>query len=243
MQDVESTGIGSHGASIIISGDHLLIRAALRLLVESEPGLTVAGDCESRPEALSAALATEADLILLDFDLCDRLEGVPEQIEALLRAANGTPVLILTATDDCQAAHAALEHGAIGFVMKDRPPEVLYRAIRAGIAGEAWLERSSFAAVFRSVPVIALGHGNGNGDGKGDGARRQLTRRELEIVDLVVLGISNKAVAERLFIAESTVRHHLTTIFEKLKVANRFELMRRVFRGPRLVQRAAAVVY
>jgi len=237
MQDVESTAIGSHGASIIISGDHLLIRAALRLLVESEPGLTVIRDCECRPEALSAALTTEADLILLDFNLCDRLEGVPEQLEALLRAANGTPVLILTAMDDGQAAHAALEHGAIGFVMKDRPPEVLYRAIRAGIAGEAWLERSSFTAAFRSVPVIALGDGNGNG------SKPLLTRRELEIVDLVVLGISNKAVADRLFIAESTVRHHLTTIFEKLKVTNRFELMRRAFSGPRPPQRVATTVY
>lgn len=216
-----------------------MIRAALRLLVESEPGLTVVCDCESRPEALSAALATQADLILLDFNLCDRQDGVPEQIAALLRAAKATPVLILTATDDCQAAHAAFEHGAIGFVMKDRPPEVLYRAIRAGMAGEAWLERSSFAAVFGSVPVIALGDENGHGNG----AEHQLTRRELEIVDLVVLGMPNKAVAKQLFIAETTVRHHLTSIFEKLEVTNRFELMRRVFSGPRLLQRAAAAVY
>jgi DNA-binding NarL/FixJ family response regulator len=122
--------------------------------------------------------------------------------------------------------------------MKDRLPEVPYRAIRAGIAGEAWLERSSFAAVFRSVPAVALGDENGNGD-----FAEQLTRREQEIVDLVVLGMQNKAVAKRLFIAETTVRHHLTSIFEKLAVTNRFELMRRVFSGPRLLQRAAAAVY
>jgi len=243
MQEVESTVPVSHGARIIISSDHGMIRAALRLLVESEPGLTVVRDCESRPEALSAALAAEADLILLDFNLCDRQDGVPEQIAALLHAAKGTPVLILTATDDCQAAHAALEHGAIGFVMKDRPPEVLYRAIRAGMAGEAWLERSSFAAVFRSVRVSALDDENGHGNGHGNGAEHQLTRRELEIVDLVVLGMPNKAVAKQLFIAETTVRHHLTSIFEKLEVTNRFELMRRVFSGPRLLQRAAAAVY
>ena len=137
-------------ARIVISSDQEMIRSALRGLLESQ-GVAVVAECANRPEALSATLLAKPHLILLDFDLCTRCTGVSERIGALLHAACGTPVLILTARDDCQAALAALEHGAVGFVMKSRSPETLHRAIRAGIAGETWLERSTMAAVFRSA--------------------------------------------------------------------------------------------
>jgi DNA-binding NarL/FixJ family response regulator len=232
--ETQASGTQPDAARIVIGGDQALIRAALRLLVESEPGLTVVRECENRPEALAAASGATADLILLDFDLCCKSEGHLEQIGPLLRAANGTPVLILTAANDYRAAHVAFEHGAVGFVMKDRPPEVLYRAIRAATAGEAWLERSAFVAVFRSASQEI-------NNGSGDGGEPQLTRREREIIDLVLLGMQNKAIADRLFIAETTVRHHLTSIFDKLNVGNRFELMRRVFNGlPDLREEAVA---
>ncbi len=217
-------------ARIVISSDQEMIRSALRGLLESQ-GVAVVAECDNRPEALSATLLVKPHLILLDFDLCTRCSGVPERIGALLHAAGGTPVLILTARDDCHAALAALEHGAVGFVMKSRSPETLHRAIRAGIAGETWLERSTMAAVFRSASPAAPGDGNGNQDGSASdhGSEPQLTRREREIVELVLLGMQNKAIAERLFISATTVRHHLTTIFDKLEVSNRLELMRKLF--------------
>lgn len=208
-------------ASILISGDRGIVRAAIRRLVESEEGMTVR-ECDNRPEALAAALRHEPDLILLDLDLGTGCVGVLERIAVLLQAANGTPVLILTASDECHAVKFALERGAIGFVLKDRTPEVLHRAIRECLAGETWIERSTMAAVIRS----SADAGPGN-----DLGAMQLTSREREIIDLVVLGLHNKIIAERLCISDTTVRHHLTSIFGKLDVSNRLELMRFVFDG------------
>lgn len=205
-------------ARIAISGDQPIIRAGIRRLVESRVGITVVRECDNCPEALTEALRAEPDLILLDLDLNTRCSGVLERIGALLHAANDTPVLILTASDECRAVQFALEHGAVGFVMKDRPPDVLYRAISACLAGETWIERATMAALFRLSAADAPPRGNGS--------EPQLTRRESEIVGLLVLGLQNRVIAERLFISETTVRHHLTSIFGKLDVSNRLELMR-----------------
>ena len=209
-------------ARIVISGDYAVIRAAIRRLVESEVGVTVTRECENRPEALTEALRTEPHLILLDQDLSTRCSGVLERIGALLHAANSTPVLILTATDECHAVQFALENGAIGFVLKDRSPDNLHRAIRAGLAGEMWIEQSTMAAVFRASSGPKPNH---RFDPK------SLTPREREVIAMLALGLQNKAIADRLFISETTVRHHLTSIFDKLDVSNRLELMRQVFDG------------
>jgi DNA-binding NarL/FixJ family response regulator len=212
-------GSNPEPARIVISGDQAVMRAAICRLVESDASFAVVRDCDNSPEALTEALAARPDLILMDLDLNTRCSGALERIGVLLRATAGTPVLILTATDDCQATQFALHHGAIGFVLKHRSPEALPRAIRAGLAGEMWLEQSTMAVLFRDAPAS-----NGN-----DGSK--LTPREREIIDLVVLGLQNKVIAKRLCISSTTVRHHLTSIFEKLDVSNRMELMRFMFEG------------
>ena len=216
---------GRRTARIVVSGDHWLMRAAVRRLVECEEGLTVVRECDNRPESLAEAQRESPDLILLDIDLSTRCNGVLERVGALLSAAGTIPVLILTAADECNVVQFALEHGAIGFVTKDRSPEVLHRAIRAGLAGEAWLERSTMATVFRAAA-----------EGEDDSAVRQFTAREREIIALVTLGLHNKAIAERLCISHTTVRHHLTSIFLKFDVANRLELMRLMFAGDASLQ-------
>ena len=206
-------------ARIVISGDQPVIRAAICRLVESAPGLAVVHECGNSPEALSQALAARPDLILMDLDLNARRSGALKRIGALLQAIAGTPVLILTATDDSQATQFALHNGAIGFVLKHRSPEALQSAIRAALAGEMWLEQSTMAALFRAEPASNGNHGS------------KLTPREREIIELVVLGLQNKVIANRLCISSTTVRHHLTSIFEKLDVSNRLELMRCMFEG------------
>jgi len=211
---------GRSAARIVISGDQAVMRAAIRRLVESDAGFAVVRECNNCPEALAEALGARPDLFLMDLDLNTRCSGALERIGALLRATFGTPVLILTATDDCQATQFALKHGAIGFVLKHRSPEALPLAIRAGLAGEMWLEQSTMAMLFRAAPTA-----NGNGGSK------LLTPREHEIIALVVLGLQNKVIAQRLCISDTTVRHHLTSIFEKLAVSNRLELMRFMFDG------------
>jgi len=208
-------------ARIAIGGDQGLMRAAVRGLVERDPGLTVVFECESRADALAEALHETPGLFLVDLDLDTRCNVALERVGALLDVTAGTPMLFLTGSAESRAVQFALERGAAGFVMKDRAPEVLYRAIRAALAGETWIERSTMTSVLRASTAAAEKEHVSGAD--------QLTAREREIIGLVAEGLHNKAIAQRLHISDTTVRHHLTSVFDKLGVANRLELMTYVF--------------
>jgi len=196
-----------------MSGDYPLTRSALGLLL-SNGGLTIAAECSNQPDALRRALAGGIDLVVMDLDLdATRLTRM-EKLVQLLGAANGCPVLLVTRSEDPHTIVTALRKGAAGVVRASNPPDILLRAARAVLAGGAWFERSTFTSVFRAVPV------------REDSVVERLTRREMQIVELVSQGLQNKKIAERLSITDTTVRHHLTSIFEKLSVTNRMELMR-----------------
>lgn len=202
-------------ARILLTGDQALIRAALRLLISAD-GMSIAGECSNDPDAIRAAMQG-VDLVVMDLDLDTHGSTRPENLGPLLGAAKGCPVLIVTRGGDGRGITAALQHGALGVVLKSHPADVLMRAIRAVLAGEVWLERSMVTRFFRAErtpmrdPHIVP---------------ERLTRRESQVVELVSLGLPNKKIAERLSITENTVRHHLTSIFDKLAVTNRHELMR-----------------
>ncbi|MBV9493703.1 MAG: response regulator transcription factor [Acidobacteria bacterium] len=147
----------------------------------------------------------------MDLDLDTTRLTRMERLDLLLAAASPCPVLIVTSNEDPSALGVAMRQGAAGVVLKNRPADVFLRAIRAVLAGGAWMERSAVASMF---PIEAPDR------------REALTRREREIVQLVSEGLQNKVIAERLSITHTTVRHHLTSIFDKLSVTNRLELMR-----------------
>jgi DNA-binding NarL/FixJ family response regulator len=158
----------------------------------------------------------------LDLDPYCTPAASPQRLPQLIRAAKGCPVLIVTAKEDPQTIVCALQHGVLGIVVKTRNAEVLLRAIRGVAAGEAWIEPAIVAHLVQKQAAqdtecpVQVG---------------KLTRRESEIVELVSLGLQNKKIAERLCISETTVRHHLTSIYDKLSVTNRLELMHQTFRG------------
>lgn len=184
-----------------------MIRTALGLLV-SGGGFVVVEECFNQPEALRRRV-NAADVVVLELDLDAGRLARMEKLERLLAAANGCPVLIVTRSDHPKVIVEAMRRGAAGVVLESRPADVLLRAIRVVVAGGTWVERSVAASVF---------------DPRDDTGR--LTPREQEIVELVTQGLQNKKIAERLSITHTTVRHHLTSIFEKLSVTNRLELMR-----------------
>ena len=198
---------------VLLSGDRLLIRTALNALLSSMSEMTVVGECPNTPDALATAVSgARPSVIVMDYEFDGR---APDELAALLRAANGCPVLIVTAREDAQGISSAIRNGALGVVLKYRPAEVLLRAITAVAAGQTWLERSMVANLFQPPRADRT-----------SAPRDKLTRREAEIVELIRLGLQNKKIAERLCISETTVRHHLTSIYGKLAVANRLELMR-----------------
>jgi len=199
----------SASSRVLVSGDQSLVRTALGCVV-TNGGLTVADECLLQPEALRR-LAPGADIVVMDLDLDTTRLTRMERLDLLLAAASPCPVLIVTSNEDPSALGVAMRQGAAGVVLKNRPADVFLRAIRAVLAGGAWMERSAVASMF---PIEAPDR------------REALTRREREIVQLVSEGLQNKVIAERLSITHTTVRHHLTSIFDKLSVTNRLELMR-----------------
>jgi DNA-binding NarL/FixJ family response regulator len=153
-------------------------------------------------------------MVVVDIDR-DGVLLSAEAIAALFAQVRPRPVLVLTAHDDQLWLSTILGQGALGIVLKHRSADVLLRGIRAVLAGEAWIEPSMLSLMFgaakppRDAQLLDT-----------------LTPREREVVALVSLGLKNKTIAERLFISETTVRHHLTSIFSKLSVTSRLELMR-----------------
>jgi DNA-binding NarL/FixJ family response regulator len=204
--------------------DHVVLRSGLRLLIDSHPGLRVIGEAGSRTDALEVAEREQPDIILLDLDLpgTDGYELLPD----LLQAARQARVLILTGVTDLEAHIRALRLGAIGVVLKEKAPEVLIKAIRGVYAGEIWLDPAAVARL--------LGQGSPSGAApKPDREAAKiatLTEREREIIALIGEGLKNKQIASRLFISEGTVRNYLTTIFSKLEVTDRFELILYAYR-------------
>ena len=202
---------------VLLVDDHGVVRTGVRLIIEGSPGLKMAGEAADRDEALALAASQQPDVILLDLDLGD--ESGLAIISELIAAASVARVIILTGIRDPEVHRKAVMLGAMGVVSKEKAAEVLIKAIERVHAGEAWLDPAIVAGVLNTV----------SGKTKQDDREAQkissLTNREREVVEQIGLGLKNKEIAERLFISETTVRHHLTSIFDKLEVSDRVELL------------------
>jgi two-component system, NarL family, nitrate/nitrite response regulator NarL len=210
----------SRGIRVIIIDDHQIVREGLRLLIHSQPGLKVVGDAGNCKDALAVAAREQPEVILLDLDL--GTESGTEIIPKLLATAKTARVLALTGLRDPEVHRQAILHGAVGVVQKEKASEVLLKAIQKIHSGEIWYDRSKLG----SVLADALRVGTEGRDAESAAEHGPaLTQRETEIVALVSQGLQNKQIAERLFISHITVRHHLTSIFEKVGVSSRLELI------------------
>jgi len=211
------TNCPSEQLRILLIEDQLVVRAGLRLLIESQPGMQVVALAANREEALKCAACESPDLILLDLKLGEEsgLAFLPE-----LRAA--TPkarVLVLTSSKDVDVHRQAVRLGAAGIVLKDQEPELLIKAIRKVHAGEVWLDRTTTGNLFHEMT-------QNSGDLDPEQSKIQsLTDREFQVIKLIAEGLKNKEIAKRLFISETTVTHHLSSIFSKLEVSDRLELV------------------
>jgi two-component system nitrate/nitrite response regulator NarL len=209
---------------ILLIDDHAVMRRGLRLLIEDQPGLKVVGEASGRTDALELAEREQPDIILLDLSL-PGTDGI-DLIPLLHAAAKEARILVLTGVLDSEAHRRAMLLGAVGVVLKEKAPDVLIKAIGKVHAGEVWLDRTMVANVFneRSRSQEASRH---NPEATKVAA---LTGREREVISLIGEGLRNKQIADRLFISEGTVRNHLTTVFSKLEVSDRFELLMYAYR-------------
>ena len=204
---------------ILMIDDHAVLRAGLRMIIESRMGMVVVGEAENRRESLAAIAQEPPDIILLDLDLGDEngLDLLPE----LLTAVRDARIILLTGIRDAEVQRRAILLGAMGLVSKQKAADTVIRAIEKVYAGEVWLDRAMIASILndRVNPNVAP-------DQNTETLRiAKLTEREREVIRLIGEGIKNRQIAERMYISEATVRHHLTSVFAKLGVEDRFELV------------------
>jgi len=202
---------------IVIADDHTIFRKGLRHLLEGEPGLVVIGEAADGEDAVRQARALQPDVLLLDL----AMPGV-SGMEALAELATlPTPVrtVLLTASIEKAEIVKAVQLGAAGVVLKTSDIDLLFKSIRAVMAGEHWIGRESVKDLVQALRTFA--------DDPAERPARErfgLTPREREITSAVVSGFSNREIAEKFRLSEDTVKHHLTKIFDKVGASNRLEL-------------------
>ena len=205
---------------ILLVDHQIIVRAGLRMLVESWPRLRVVGEAGTPVEALALTSREKPDIILLALDLGRSGSGL-DCLPDLLSAAGEGRILILTGVSDSEAHHRAMHLGAMGVVLKEETPEELRRAILKVHAGEVWLDPRLMTSIITRMSRAGKAEKKDSEQAK----ITSLTEREREVINLVCEGLKNKEIAKLLFISLTTVRHHLTSIFSKLDVASRFELI------------------
>jgi DNA-binding NarL/FixJ family response regulator len=207
--------------TVMIVDDHVVIRSGLRMLIEHDQQMRVVAMAGNQAEALERAAKEKPNVIVLDLLLGDEdaLAFLPE----LCEASPDSRVLVLTGVQNPDAHRRAIRRGAMGIVLKEHAADQLLKAIEKVNKGEVWIERSMMGSMIQELSrpplvdpeLVKI---------------ESLTEREREVIALVGEGLKNKQVGERLFISETTVTHHLSSVFSKLDVSDRLELIIYAFR-------------
>jgi DNA-binding NarL/FixJ family response regulator len=189
---------------LLVADDHPVVRAGLRAVLETEPGLRVVAEAATAEEAVARAAAGDIDVVLMDLQFGRGMNGA--EATAAITARPGAPrVLIVTTYDSDADTLPAIEAGATGYLLKDAPPEDLAAAVRTAAAGRTTLAPAVADRLMNRLRAPATA----------------LTRRETDVLALVAEGLSNRAVAARLHLTEGTVKSHLARIYPKLGVDSR----------------------
>jgi two-component system nitrate/nitrite response regulator NarL len=199
---------------ILIADDHPIFRDGLRKLLESEPGMVVAGVANDGAEAVNLVRELKPDILLLDLAM-PRLPGL-ETLRELASSKAPVRTIILTAAIENAQIVEALQLGARGIVMKESATAMMLKSIRSVMDGQYWVGHESVSSLVDALRGTAASTPGPKKFG--------LTARELEVIATIVAGYANKDIAQKFGISEQTVKHHLTNIFDKLGVSNRLEL-------------------
>ncbi len=199
----------------MIVDDQAMIRRGLRMIVDSEPDMSVVAEAGDGDEAIAAAARHAPDVILMDVRM-PRLDGLAAA-ERILAAQAATRVLVLTTFDLDEYVYEALRVGASGFLLKNASPEELVRAVRVVAAGEALLDP---AVTRRVIERFAAGRPAG-GAGAEPAGLAELTAREREILLLMARGLANAEIADALVVSTSTVKNHVAAVLTKLGLRDR----------------------
>ncbi len=200
---------------VLLADDHPPLRAGMRARLEQEEDITVIGEASNGKEALSLAKALQPHLLVLDMEMPE-MSGL-EVATRLKDDGEAIRVLVLSAYEDAEYISKLLESGAVaGYLTKSETLDTIVAAVRGVSKGEdGWLSREVAAALMKQR------RGPGR---KVDNSLQQLSRREMEVLQLIAKGFNNNQIGEELFIAESTVKKHVSNIYMKLELNTRAEV-------------------
>jgi two-component system, NarL family, nitrate/nitrite response regulator NarL len=210
---------------LLLVDDHKSFSDGLAMLINTNKSvMEVVGKASNRREALNLATRVKPDIVLLDVDLGEDngLEMLPE-----INAATDAKVIILTGAVDPEIHQAAILRGAQGVLLKTDPAQVILKAIEKVYKGEVWISNDTLNRVLGQLTQQRTGFGKKEIDPE-EQKIASLTAREREIIRVLANDESstNKEIADRLFISDSTLKNHLTTIYSKLEVKNRIDLLK-----------------
>lgn len=210
---------------VLLVDDHPVVRAGLRAMLTEFDGISIAAEAADGKAALKelsrlAMLGEGVDVVLMDLQMGAGMDGVAATA-AIRKLAAPPPVLILTTYDTDADILSAVEAGASGYMLKDAPPEQIRQAVLDAAAG-----RSALAPKIAAVLMQRISNPG-----------TSLTAREVQLLEFLATGLSNRAIAQRTFISEATVKTHLVHIYGKLGVDNRTAAIaeatrRRIIRAP-----------
>ena len=199
---------------ILIVDDHLVVREGLSAMLSRKPNIEVVGEAENGAQAINKADELSPDIVLMDLRMPE-VDGV----EAMRRIKQQHPeinFIVLTTYDNDEYIFKGIEAGARAYLLKDSPREELFKAIDAVYRGESLIEPAVATRVLDKL--IELSH---------QGPATELSKREIEVLELIAKGTGNKLIADKLNISESTVKTHIQSIFQKLEVNDRTEAVTR----------------
>ena len=199
---------------ILLVDDQTMFREGLRTLISTQPDFEVVGEAANGEEALRLVAQKKPGVVLMDLRM-HVLDGVTTT-RSLHTQNPECKVIVLTTFDDDDSVFDGIRAGAVGYLLKDGPTEKLYEAIRAAAHGESFLQPSIAAKVVSEFSRLS-----NRPSTETSSLAEPLSEREIEVLRLVGSGFSNKQIASQLFIAEGTVKNHITSIFGKLEVTDR----------------------
>lgn len=222
IEDKKSEMDAKDSIRVMIVGDYLIFRSGLKLLLETESTIRFVGEAANLAEAASTVHQIKPDVLLINAseidDAADNSFSAPQ--------IGNTPTIVLTNSRDADIQKKYLLLGINGLVSKEQTAEALFVAIKRVSEGDVYFDRKLMSETIKELvsekkmlPEKLYAYNCA-----------VLTDREREVLALVCRGYKNKIIADELFVTETTVRHHLTSIFEKMKVSSRLELVVHAFR-------------
>ena len=189
---------------VLLAEDHAIVRSGLERLLGTTTDIEVVAGAADGEEAVGLAAEHRPDVVLMDLSM-PNVDGI-EATRRILAGNDAVQVVVLTSISDREKIEAALDAGAIGYLLKDAEPDEVIRGIRAAARGE-----SPIAAKAARTLLTA----------RGQRPELQLSERELDVLRCVAEGLPNKVIARRLEISEKTVKAHLTRIYQQIGVTDR----------------------